>query len=81
MGQAFRVQQRGLDRNRARPKPQVACKIIQAADIVHLQEADYTASVRCGPPSVYLVDPDDLLIDFVLSRSCQNLTSAPSPRR
>ncbi len=51
---------------RAGAKRQTACENMLAADIVRLQEADFTASLRRGPPGVDVVDPDGLPIDFLI---------------
>jgi hypothetical protein len=44
----------------------VAAENMQAAAIDRLQEADFTASLRRGPPGVELVDPDALPTDFLI---------------
>jgi hypothetical protein len=56
----------GRLQGRAGAKRQVASENMQAADIVRLQEADFTASLRRGPPGVDVVDPDGLPIDFLI---------------
>jgi hypothetical protein len=51
---------------RAEAKRHVAAENMQAADIVRLQEADFTASLRRGPPAIDVVDPDGLPLDFLI---------------
>ena len=51
---------------RASSKRQVAVENMEAADLRKLQEPDFTASVRLGPPSVAIVSEDELPIDYLL---------------
>ena len=51
---------------RASSKRQVAVENMEAADLRKLQEPDFTASIRLGPPSVTIVNEDDLPIDYLL---------------
>ena len=51
---------------RASSKRQVAVENMEAADLRKLQEPDFTASVRIGPPSVTIVSEDELPIDYLL---------------
>ena len=51
---------------RASSKRQVAVENMEAADLRKLQEPDFTASVRIGPPSVTIVAEDELPIDYLL---------------
>ena len=51
---------------RAASKRQAACENMLAADVHRLQEADFTASLRRGPPAVDLVSPDDLPIEYLV---------------
>ena len=51
---------------RASSKRQVAVENMEAADLRKLQEPDFTASVRIGPPSVTIVSEDELPIDYLM---------------
>ena len=51
---------------RASSKRQVAVENMEAADLRKLQEPDFTASVRLGPPSVAIVSEEELPIDYLL---------------
>jgi len=51
---------------RASSKRQVAVENMELADLRKLQEPDFTASVRLGPPSVNIVAEDELPIDYLL---------------
>ena len=51
---------------RASSKRQVAVENMERADLRKLQEPDFTASVRLGPPSVTIVSEDDLPINYLL---------------
>ncbi len=51
---------------RASSKRQVAIENMEAADMRKLQVADFTASVRLGPPSVTIISEDELPIDYLL---------------
>ncbi len=51
---------------RASSKRQVAVENMEAADLRKLTEPDFTASIRIGPPSVAILDEDELPIDFLL---------------
>ena len=51
---------------RASSKRQVAVENMEAADLRKLQEPDFTASMRIGPPSVTIVSEDELPIDYLL---------------
>jgi hypothetical protein len=51
---------------RASSKRQVAVENMELADLRKLQEPDFTASVRLGPPSVTIVSEDELPIDYLL---------------
>ena len=51
---------------RASSKRQLAVENMEAADLRKLQEPDFTASVRTGPPAVAIVDEDQLPIDYLV---------------
>lgn len=51
---------------RASSKRQVVVENMQAADLQKLTEPDFTASVRTGPPSVDIIDEDQLPLDFLM---------------
>jgi hypothetical protein len=51
---------------RSTSKRVVVAENMQAAAIDRLQEADFTASLRRRPPSVELVEPDELPLDFLI---------------
>ncbi len=57
-----------LDRleKRAAAKRQLACETMEMGQIRKLVEADFTASVRQGPPSVEIVDETRVPIDFLI---------------
>jgi hypothetical protein len=51
---------------RASSKRQVAVENMEAAELRKLQEPDFTASVRTGPPAVAILAEDELPIDYLL---------------
>ena len=51
---------------RASSKRVLAVENMQAADLQKLTEPDFTASVRIGPPSVDIINEDELPLDFLL---------------
>ncbi len=51
---------------RASSKRQLAVENMEAANLRKLQQPDFTASVRLGPPSVTIVSEDELPIDYLL---------------
>ena len=51
---------------RAGQKRQIAIETMGATDLRKLTEADFTASLRLGPPSVDIVDETQLPLDYLL---------------
>ncbi len=51
---------------RASSKRQVAVETMETADLRKLTEADFTASIRLGPPSVSILNEDELPIDYLM---------------